>query len=517
MRHATVVAALCAFGALGAHARTADAFCGFYVAGGDAKLFNEATQVVLMREGNKTALSMQNNYQGPAEDFAMVIPVPQVLQKENVKTLPKEVFDTIDTLSAPRLVEYWEQDPCAPMVEYEELAKPSSAMMDDSAEEEGAGGVKIEAQFEVGEYQVVVLSATESTALDTYLKQENYRIPDGAEPYFRPYIEGGMYFFVAKVDAQKVKYQDGRAVLSPLRFDYESDTFQLPIRLGMINSQGKQDLLTYILARGQRYQVANYENTFIPTNIEVRDAVRKDFPGFYTDLFDATLEKFGKTAVVTEYSWDASTCDPCPGPMLSEDDYMTLGADVLGAPTYGWVLTRLHARYDKSDIGEDLVFEAAPPVLGGNEHRNSDGSLKKGASPGGANMFQGRYVIRHEWTGAVDCDDPQYGTWGGPNGAESPTTGAAPSPNTRGKAPAFEGEAEELELAALVKEPVPEAGIVPSQTDDPAPRPGESDDKPTSEGKEPKSTCAGCASTDADGSLLALFLGMLLIGIRRRH
>src|SRR6476661_8933778 len=91
-----------------------DAFCGFYVSGADAKLFNDATQVVLMREGTRTVLSMQNDYQGPPSDFAMVVPVPVVLQKENVKTLPKELFKHIDQLDAPRLVEYWEQDPCNP-------------------------------------------------------------------------------------------------------------------------------------------------------------------------------------------------------------------------------------------------------------------------------------------------------------------------------------------------------------------------------------------------------------------
>ena len=42
-------------------APSADAFCGFYVAGADQKLFNNATMVVLMREGTRTVLSMQNN------------------------------------------------------------------------------------------------------------------------------------------------------------------------------------------------------------------------------------------------------------------------------------------------------------------------------------------------------------------------------------------------------------------------------------------------------------------------
>src|SRR3954468_2225363 len=90
----------------------AHAFCGFYINGAGGEMFNNATQVVLMREGTRTVLSMQNDYQGPPADFAMVVPGPVGLQKENVKTLPKAIFEKVDALSAPRLVEYWEQDPC---------------------------------------------------------------------------------------------------------------------------------------------------------------------------------------------------------------------------------------------------------------------------------------------------------------------------------------------------------------------------------------------------------------------
>ena len=94
------------------YAPNAQAFCGFYVAGGESSLFNDATQAVLMRVGQRTVLSMQNNYQGPPENFAMVVPVPVVLQQDNVQTLSADLFAKIDTLSAPRLVEYWEMDPC---------------------------------------------------------------------------------------------------------------------------------------------------------------------------------------------------------------------------------------------------------------------------------------------------------------------------------------------------------------------------------------------------------------------
>src|SRR3982751_3087874 len=95
-----------------APAPNAGAFCGFYVSGSDKKMFNDATNVVLMRSGTRTVLSMQNDYRGPLEDFAMVVPVPVVLKESDVRVVPKAVFDRLDSLGSPRLVEYWEQDPC---------------------------------------------------------------------------------------------------------------------------------------------------------------------------------------------------------------------------------------------------------------------------------------------------------------------------------------------------------------------------------------------------------------------
>jgi MYXO-CTERM domain-containing protein len=430
----------------------AEAFCGFYVAGADTQLFNDATMVVLMRDGKRTVLAMQNDYQGPPEDFAMVVPVPVVLSEETVKTLPKEVFDRVDKLASPRLVEYWEEDPCAPLHEYDKMirggAVPSSAPIPD---QEGAAdyGVKIEAQFTVAEYEIVILSASDSTGLDAWLRDSGYKIPPGAEPLLAPYVEEGMKFFVAKVDTSKVTFEsrpDGskRATLSPLRFHYDSDQFALPIRLGLINAPaqgqggkpGAQDLIVHVLARNTRYQVANYPNVTIPTNLEVKDETRQHFGEFYVSLFDHTLAQTPK-AVVTEYAWSANSCDPCPEPALTLAELVTLGADVLPSyatqlgqqevdPGLEWsipsefVLTRLHARYDKSVLGDDLVFEEAPAIAGGREFLQTDGQLERGSVPFHSNQFQARYIIRHPWAGPIECEKPERGIWGGPPDGGSP-------------------------------------------------------------------------------------------------
>ncbi len=419
---------------------SAFAFCGFYVAGGGAELFNNATQVVLMREGTRTVLSMQNNYQGPPADFAMVIPVPVVLKKENVKTLSKDIFARVDQLAAPRLVEYWEQDPCyvpPPMEDYA-MALPAPTMEMSAPMTKGGGlGVKIEAQFSVGEYDIVVLSAKDALGLDTWLKLNKYKIPDGAEPLFRPYIQQGMKFFVAKVDAKKVTFKDGMAQLSPLRFHYDSEKFELPVRLGLINAKTQQDLIVHVIARNQRFEVANYPNVTIPTNIDLVPTAKSEFPYFYVSLFDRTLKQNPK-AVVTEYAWQATSCDPCPTAPLEPADFATLGADVLPSKgavedpynaSQGFVLTRLHARYDKTSLGEDLVFKAAGPIVGGREFLTNGKDLEQGSRKDSYNNFQARYAIRYPWKGKVECKNPIYGRWGGPPDGQ-PSTGTQAARDT---------------------------------------------------------------------------------------
>ena len=517
---------------------TSRAFCGFYVSGADASLYNNATMVVMMREGTRTVLSMQNNYQGPPEDFAMIVPVPVVLQEENVKTLPPEIFSRVDKLAAPRLVEYWEQDPCRPMVVYEMAAgAPSARRMKSSAEEDSKNdyGVTIEAQFKVAEYDIVILSAKDSGGLDKWLRKNEYNIPKGANAVLRPYVEQNTKFFVAKVDAKKVKFRDGKAVLSPLRFHYDAPTFTLPVRLGLLNSAGKQDLIVHTLGKGQRYEVANYKNASIPTNIRVENRVRKSFGAFYDALFERTTEK-NPGAVVTEYAWDATTCDPCPEPPLTPDELATLGGDVLvpgeqdpysdipgvvpqrkrrpSWQPYGFVLTRLHYRYDKDGLDEDLVFRAAGPIVGGRGMPDQKGQLgERRAQASSVNNFQGRYVMLNPWEGDIACENPQRGTWGGP------PSGPAPRPFAAGNT-ALEGTANKTltgQLPALIRTDIPELDLEAGTIDlapKGAPGPGKGEGGPSGD----TSTYDGCSVSAAKSASFGwIALSIVAMWLMRRR
>src|SRR5882757_8967954 len=86
----------------------AEAFCGFYVAKADTKLFNKASQVVLARNDDKTVMTMANDFRGDPKEFAIVIPVPTFLERDQIHVADKALIEHLDAYTAPRLVEYFD-------------------------------------------------------------------------------------------------------------------------------------------------------------------------------------------------------------------------------------------------------------------------------------------------------------------------------------------------------------------------------------------------------------------------
>ncbi len=384
MRFFCTLILIWAFGAAGA-----SAFCGLYVARADGELFNEASKVVIARNGEHTAITMSSDYHGDPADFAMIVPTPTVLEREHVRTVSAEILSAIDAYSAPRLVEYQDNDPCAPIVAY---AMDQPMIMEERSVEPqrrrgpGAFGVTIKAEYAVGIYDIVILDADQSDGLVGYLLQEGYNIPDGAEGVLGDYIAGGMKFFVARVNLGRQAASG--ATLEPLQITFKSDKYMLPIRLGMVNARGPQDMLVMTLSRQGRVQVMNYPTHRIHTNVEIPIFVRQRFGEFYKAMFARSINELGGTGIVLEYAWDMAWCDPCAADPLTNDQLAVLGVNWLpddpnaGQDVY---VTRLHARYDAS-FKEDLMF-------GETSNREN---------------FQGRYILREPFKGAFTCERSEY-------------------------------------------------------------------------------------------------------------
>jgi len=386
-------ATVAAVAVLAAIAGPAAAFCGFYVAKADSKLFNKSSKVVLARDGNTTAITMASDYEGEPKEFAVVIPVPTFIERKQIGVVEMKTIDHLDAFTAPRLVEYHDGDPCAPVVLYSRRSGPlptSVATGQPVRLEERYRGVTVEANYDVGEYDVSILSAQESDGLVNYLNDNGYKIPAGADAVLASYIKQKMRFFIAKVNLDRMATL-GSGYLRPLQVRYETPKFMLPIRLGTVNANGPQDLIIYALSRNGRVETTNYRTVKLPSDINVPLFIKDDFPTFYKSMFDRAVAQENMRAVFVEYAWDMAWCDPCAADPMRNKELVELGArwiasdddkpfrSVQGSNAY---VTRLHVRYDAQSFPEDLVLM---------ETRDR------------AN-FQGRYVLNHPWKGATACE-----------------------------------------------------------------------------------------------------------------
>ncbi|MEM8637900.1 MAG: DUF2330 domain-containing protein [Cyanobacteria bacterium P01_G01_bin.54] len=383
---------------LAGFAQPVAAFCGFYVSQADADLFNQASQVIIARDRDRTILTLANDYQGDAQDFALVVPVPVAITEEQVNVGEPKIISRLDEFSAPRLVEYFDGNPCevyfsgSPARSALEDAIPETAAIE--RDRETSLGVTIEASFSVGEYDILILSAQESTGLETWLRENDYNIPRGASQVLQPYIRQEFKFFVAKVNLAEFDRSAFQS-LRPLQIAYESPRFMLPIRLGMLNAKGEQDLIVYILTPSGRVEVSNYRTVPIASNVNIPEFVEDEFGVFYKAMFQKSYETEKKEVAFLEYAWDMAWCDPCAANPLTPEELRQAGVFWLGnnsgdpgrriQPTPGpqnVYITRLHVRYARNKFPEDLGFQAT----------------------GNRENYQGRYVIQRPYRGEMNCD-----------------------------------------------------------------------------------------------------------------
>ena len=287
-------------------------------------------------------------------------------------------------------MEYFDENPCSVVLRESLDASATMAAPSERTEARNrALGVAIETSYTVGEYDILILSAQQSDGLETWLTENGYRIPAGASAVLGSYIRQNMRFFVARVNLEEQSAL-GYSSLRPLQISYESPKFLLPIRLGMVNADGPQDLFVYALTRQGRVETTNYRTVKLPSDVEVPLFLKngEEFGDFYQAMFERSVEQENRRGVFLEYAWDMAGCDPCAASPPTNDALRQLGVFWVepgngsgGAGPTDVFLTRLHVRYDSEHFPDDLRFQET----------------------GDRSNFQGRYILRHPWSGTDSC------------------------------------------------------------------------------------------------------------------
>ncbi len=338
-----------------AHLPTAAAFCGTYVGPAGAELYNHVSQVAIGRDGTQTTLTLANDAEGDLSSFALVVPVPQGLTQDDVDVVEDGLFTRLDEYSTPRLVRY----ECEDFDYYDHLALADAAGGGDGSggtDEPDVDGVSVQAEFSAGEYDIVVLDATGSEGLLSWLNEHGYEVPGQASDVLQSYIEAGNQFLAARVDLPELS--PTHANLRPLQLRYESDALTLPLRLGTVNSAGVQDLLLYVVSDGDsgRVGIANYPEVEVQDECMIELGLlqeHRDFGEFWQESFDEARQGHDRAAWIEEYSWSPAKCDPCSAAPLTDEEVRAVGFE--GEATEAF-FTRLHLRFTPSQIDQDLSF-----------------------------------------------------------------------------------------------------------------------------------------------------------------
>ena len=202
-------------------------------------------------------------------------------------------------------------------------------------------------------------------------------------------------FYVAKADSSLYN-QASQVIIA------RDGNRTVPIRLGMSNAKGEQDLIVYLLSPDGQVELTNYRTIKVPSNVEIPKFIKGEFGNFYQAMFTKTYQQENKQAAVLEYAWDMNWCDPCAADPLNQEELKQAGVFWLDREVnVTWLdrllnkkphpnnksvfITRLHIRYTRDKFPEDLVFQST------NNHQS----------------FQGRYIIRHPYTKeiGITCKD----------------------------------------------------------------------------------------------------------------
>jgi len=210
-----------------------------------APVDQSAERILFVVKDGKTVMIPQIQYQGDPEDFAWVLPVPDVPEERDV--FPQLGLDGLDSNSGLQFDYHPECQQFFP--------EASAGLADDSAPTEGSGAeppaVNVELQEQVGPYDVVVVSSEDPAALADWLRDNDYRISDAMDPYIKLYTDKGMKFLALKLQSDK-----DSADIAPFKMVFDGENPSIPLVLTQIAAEPEMGILVWVFA-DQRFEPAN--------------------------------------------------------------------------------------------------------------------------------------------------------------------------------------------------------------------------------------------------------------------
>lgn len=325
---------------------------GFYIAKSDQKMFNRSTQMVIARDQNKTVLTILTDYRGELKEFALLIPVSENLQKNQIRILDHFPLNRLQSYSAPRSVRYFDEKVC-PVNPEKEAREAKKAHREENLNPQKS---KIKTGYAEGDYDISVLSIQENEEIENWLMENGYKIPKEMLSDLDNYQNKKVKFVWVKLSL-KEKIESDFSYLRPIQIEFESSKFLVPIPLSTANGRSLQDIVIYALTRHGRVEMTNLHTAFLPTNLELPFYIEEDFGGFYQAMLMEQFKKKGKKTIFTEYAGNLNQKNPDAEKVLSIDELQKLGVFwIHSSQAKNVFLTRLHLYGEVDYFPDELRF-----------------------------------------------------------------------------------------------------------------------------------------------------------------
>jgi hypothetical protein len=197
-------------------------------------LYESAQKAVILYGNSTEHLILSVSFEGDAEDFAWVIPVPD---KPEIAVTDAELFWELSDFTRTEIPSwnwftFWGCSGGAGPSDYE--------------------GVDVIEEQVVGPYATAILSATNATALTDWLNANGYIFPEDGEEIISEYIEKEWYFVATKINAveEDTGYSLAEGDIEPIVLSFASEEIVYPLRITSLSAKNTTppEVLLYMFA-----------------------------------------------------------------------------------------------------------------------------------------------------------------------------------------------------------------------------------------------------------------------------
>jgi hypothetical protein len=204
-------------------------------------------RMLLATSTKQTTLYDQIRYSGNPASFAWVLPIHGTVE---VGLSADVLFDSVDRLTATQITAPPQNCP-GPPASCRTYA-PAAAEGASGSSSGSIGSVTVTKQENVGPYATVQLHSTTPDALNKWLADNGFVIPDDVKPVVAQYVTEGFDFL-----AMKLLPNQGTQAMRPVRVTTGGASFSLPLRMAAIGTGASVGITIWVVADG-RYQPQNF-------------------------------------------------------------------------------------------------------------------------------------------------------------------------------------------------------------------------------------------------------------------